>query len=178
MNFNQYFIIIINGRFCGLNFIYMSKKGFTLIELLIVIAIIAIIAGVVFVALNPLQRFQDARDSRRWSDITSVLSAIKIHQVDNGGSYLTSISDATAGLNYMIGTNGATDCDTCTTVSTTVSCVDLTGLVTAGYLGSVPVDPSSGTALKTLYYLNKASTGIVTVGSCVPEGGSAINVSR
>ena len=68
-----------------------KTKGFTLIELLIVIAIIAIIAAVVFVALDPLTRFQDARDASRWSDTAALLSAIKVDQVDNGGSYLTAV---------------------------------------------------------------------------------------
>ena len=55
-----------------------NKKGFTLIELLIVIAIIAVLAAAVFVALDPLTRFSDARDATRASDITQILSAIKI----------------------------------------------------------------------------------------------------
>src|SRR3989344_7417247 len=82
----------------------LSKAGFTLIELLIVIAIIAILAAVVFVALDPLTRFRDARDSSRWSDITAILSAIKVDQVDNGGSYIAVVSGLTAGEVYMIGT--------------------------------------------------------------------------
>ena len=84
-----------------------KRGGFTLIELLIVIAIIAIIAGVVFVALNPLKRFQDARDSRRAANISSILSAVKVHQIDNGGNYLAAIAATTAGSNYMIGTDAA-----------------------------------------------------------------------
>jgi type IV pilus assembly protein PilA len=156
----------------------MNQKGFTLIELLIVIAIIAILAGVVFVALDPLTRFQEARDATRWQDVTAVLSAIKINQVDNGGSYLAAIAATTAGSNYMIGTGG-TGCDTgCTAITTQAACLDLTGLVTAGYLGKVPTDPSSGTSAKTLYYLNRTATGIVTVGACVPEHATAIGVTR
>ena len=50
-------------------------QGFTLIELLIVIGIIAVLAAATFVALNPLTRFQDARDARRRTDISAVLSA-------------------------------------------------------------------------------------------------------
>ncbi len=152
-----------------------NKKGFTLIELLIVIAIIAILAAVVFVALDPLTRFQNARNSQRWSDVTNILSAIKLDQVDNGGSYLTAIGATTAGNYYMIGTgsgNGA-----CTAQATTGH-VDITGLVTEGYLGSVPTDPSGGTAAETGYYLMRASTGIITIGSCEPENSATIVVSR
>lgn len=156
----------------------VAQQGFTLIELLIVIAIVAILAAVVFVALNPLQRFKDARDARRWSNITELLSAIKLNQVDNGGSYVAALQSATASTTYQIGTAGS-GCDTgCTAISTATACLDLSGLITSGHIGSIPMDPSSGTAAKTLYYIIKASTGIVTVGACVPEGSSAISVAR
>ncbi len=157
-----------------------TTRGFTLIELLIVIAIIAIIAGVVFVALDPLTRFQDARDSRRWSDATALLSAIKVNQVDNRGSYLATINSTTAGLAYMIGTNGATGCNVaCTATTTQASCVDLTGLVTAGYIGAIPQDPSSGTAAMTRYYLVRNSAGTVSISACTPEHTPAgISITR
>ena len=153
----------------------MNKKAFTLIELLIVIAIIAIIAAVVFVALDPLTRFQDARDSQRWSDVTGVLSAIKIDQVDNGGSYLSSINSASIGATLMIGTTGAAG--TCT-ATTTSGNVDISGLVTEGYLGKVPYDPNNGSDGETDYYLYKDSTGIIKIGSCEAENAGAIEVSR
>lgn len=154
------------------------KKGFTLIELLIVIAIIAILAGVVFVALNPLSRFQEARDSTRWSDVTSVLDAIKVDQVDNGGSYLTSITALTAGSNYTVGTCAIGGDTGCTAKTTQAACADLSGLVTEGYIAAIPFDPSTGTAAKTDYYITRASTGAITIGACDPESGSTISVTR
>lgn len=156
----------------------MKKKGFTLIELLIVIAIIAILAAVVFVALNPLARFKAARDSTRWSDVENILSAIKLHQVDNGGVYLDTINALDNDKYYTIGTCTSGGDSGCTAQTTEETCVDLTGLVTAGYLPSVPKDPVSGTDSKTDYYLKKSATGIITVGACDPEGGSPIEVSR
>jgi len=163
----------------------LHEKGFTLIELLIVIAIIAILSAVVFVALDPLTRFRDARDSRRWSDASSLLNAIKIHQVDNGGSYLATISGLTSGTVYMVGTGGASGCDAQNTYCKTNSnaaCVDLSGLVTGGYLGSVPISPNgagSWTANITGYTLTRASTGIITVRACEGENMTGeISVSR
>ncbi|MFA5076493.1 MAG: prepilin-type N-terminal cleavage/methylation domain-containing protein [Patescibacteria group bacterium] len=150
------------------------KKGFTLIELLIVIAIIAILAAVVFVALDPLTRFRQARNSTRWSDITAVLDAVKVHQVDNSGSYLASVTALTAGNYYTIGTCATGGDDGCTAKTTQAACVDLTGLVTAGYLGKVPMDPSTGTAAETDYYLMKSSAGAITVGACDPEGSGVV----
>lgn len=156
-----------------------KRKGFTLIELLIVIAIIAILAAALFVALNPAKRFQDARDAKRHQDVESVVAGLKAYQVDNNGSYPAAVSSLVAGTVYTIGTNGATGCDTgCTAKTTNASCVDMAGLVTGGYLGSVPKDPSSGTDAKTDYYVIKNSTGTVEVGACDPEDGSAINVVR
>jgi prepilin-type N-terminal cleavage/methylation domain-containing protein len=160
-----------------------SSAGFTLIELLIVIAIIAILAAVAFVALDPLTRFRDARDSSRWNDITAILSAIKVDQVDNGGSYLGAITSTTAGTEYMIGTD-TSSCETFTcdvTISASGDCVDLTGLATEGYVSSVPISPTGAitwTAGHTGYYLIRNSVGSVTVGSCESENTSDIAVTR
>lgn len=155
-----------------------NKTGFTLIELLIVIAIIAILAVVVFVALDPLTRFQKARDAQRYSDVIAVLDSIKLDQVDNGGSYIAAVSGLTNGSFYTIGTC-ATDGNTgCTAKTTLAACADLTGLATEGYLPSIPMDPSSGTAAKTDYYISKAATGVITIGACDPENAAAISVAR
>ena len=165
----------------------MNKKGFTLIELLIVIAIIAIIAAVVFVALDPLTRFQDARDSSRWSDVSGLVSAIKIDQVDNGGSYLASIAALTAGNVYMIVDGAtATGCDdqntSCDTdVTSDTSCVNLAGLVTEGYLGSVPTSPDgAGTWASTItgYTIERETTGIIHVRACESENSDEVVISR
>ncbi|MBU2541977.1 prepilin-type N-terminal cleavage/methylation domain-containing protein [Patescibacteria group bacterium] len=172
------------------HYFFLKKKnsaGFTLIELLIVIAIIAIIAAVVFVALDPLTRFRDARDSRRWSDASALMSAIKVDQVDNGGSYLTAITSVTDDVVYMIGTavagcDDAYDAGNCDSVVVNdTACVDLSGLVTGGYIGSVPVSPNGSatwTSSTTGYTLTKASTGILTIQACESENSDSISVSR
>lgn len=156
-----------------------TKKGFTLIELLIVIAIIAILAAAIFVALDPVSRFQEARDSRRYNDLNNVLTAVVTDQVDNGGAYIAAVTALTDDLFYTIGTNGAAGCNVgCTAQVTQAGCVDLTGLVTEGYLGSVPMDPSTGSAALTDYYMSKKANGTVEVGACDPEGGAAITLTR
>ncbi len=162
-----------------------NKKGFTLIELLIVIAIIAILAAVVYVALDPLSRFRSARDSKRWEEVGTILNAIKLDQVDNGGTYLTSIDALTTGNVYMIGTAIAgcddqnANCDT--DVSADDACVDITGLVTEGYLGEVPVSPNGDgawTSSITGYTLTVNNNGTVTVRACESESGDEITLSR
>lgn len=162
-------------------------RGFTLIELLIVIAIIAIIAATVFVALDPLTRFKDARDSSRWSDISAILSAIKVDQVDNKGSYLSTIGAMSDGSVYMITdgvvSSGCADqnnyCDT--DVSGGSYCVNLAPLVTEGYLGDVPISPNgdgSWSASITGYTIQKSSAGIITVRACESENSDEIWVAR
>lgn len=164
-----------------------NLRGFTLIELLIVIAIIAIISAVTFVALDPLTRFQDSRDAQRWSDVSTILTAIKVDQVDNKGSYLSAIIGLTDGENYMIGTGASgacnVDCDDIDDAGfdLNANCVDLTGLVNEGYLAEVPVGPNGdGTWSSDLtgYVLTATSTGAITITSCESENTTAISVAR
>lgn len=155
-----------------------QQQGFTLIELLIVIAIIVVLAAAVFVALNPAKRFQDSRNARRSSDVASILSALKTDQIDNGGTYLTAVAALTVDTEYTIGTD-AVGCNAgCTAVTTEAACADLTGLVTDGYLGSVPFDPSSGTAAETDYYIMRNTAGTITVGACDAENGATVSLTR
>ncbi len=169
---------------------FKSRKGFTLIELLIVIAIIAIIAAVVFIALDPLTRFQDARDSRRWSDINALMSAIKVDQVDNRGAYFygvdydTSAAATDAGTEYMISnatTTSGCNASGCSAVAASNDCVNLQSLSTEGYLGALPISPNgsgSWTAALSGYYLIKNANGSVTVGACEAENTSSITITQ
>lgn len=165
---------------------YQKRKGFTLIELLLVIAIIAILALLIFVALDPATRFKDARDSRRFSDVNNLLTAIKVDQVDNRGSYLTTLQNATSSEVYLIGscTSGATAAgvtDYCDTDPTQAACLDIGSLVTDGYMGSIPVSPNGSgtwTTSTTGYTITKASTGAVTVRACESENTTEIYLSR
>lgn len=155
-----------------------KKSGFTLIELLIVIAVIAILAALAFVALNPLARFQDSRNAKRWADVNMIISALKLDQVDNGGTYMSDVADLTEDLYYQIGGGSGCNADTWTCANPTVvlqtDCIDLEELVDDGYLPAVPIDPSDTNASsdETRYYLSVQSTGILVIGSCSEELGS------
>ena len=161
-----------------------EQKGFTLIELLIVIAIIAILAAVAFVALDPLTRFRDARDAARFTDVTALISAIKIDQVDNRGNYLWAAGTAASATEIYQISNATTssDCDTnCSVATATDHCINLQGLVDEGYLAELPVSPNgsgSWTSGLTGYYYQRNTNGTVVVGACEAENTSTITVSQ
>ncbi len=165
----------------------MNHRGFTLIELLIVVAIIAILAAVVFVALDPLTRFQDSRDSVRWQQASEIMSAIKLYQVDNGGYYPSNVTSAASSVVYMINDGSiVTGCDSqnasCDTdVTATASCINLSDLVTGGYLGQLPISPEGvGTwsAGVSGYTLEKDANGALHVRACESENSEEIEIVR
>jgi len=172
-----------------------NNAGFTLIELLIVIAIIAILAAAAFVAYDPLTRFKDSRDASRWSDVSAISEAIQLDQVDNGGSYLTEITDMSIDEWHMIvnGSSMNSGCDDNETycdvnIYQDSSCIDLEGLVTEGYLGEVPVSESSGDVVwddgsgindeGSGYALKKDASGAITVQACESENVDVIRITR
>lgn len=146
-------------------------SGFTLIELLVVILIIATLATLVFVAINPIQRFAQARNSHRWNDVNSLLTAIHEYIVDNNGSMPTGINTTEKQLGTCVSGGAAT----CTT--TAAACLDLSTLLNK-YLKSIPIDPSGGTAGTTFYSVVADANNIVTVRSCAAELSVSIQVSR
>jgi len=70
-----------------------QNKGFTLIELLIIIGIIGFLAAAILVAVDPVRRIQEARDSRRWSEVNSILNAYLNRQVDDKEYYFGYFDD-------------------------------------------------------------------------------------
>jgi prepilin-type N-terminal cleavage/methylation domain-containing protein len=160
--------------------IFSGKTGFTLLEILLVIGIIAVLAAVIVVSLDPARRFEEARNSRRLSDIQSILSAVQQYTVDNNGTLPDGISDVETQI-------GAANVNCATTISsstvcnvTTQSCVDFsvvdTGLVR--YLKSIPFDPLNGDADYTHYSVQVDANGIVTVRACDSTDASISAVSR
>ncbi len=184
------------------------QKGFTLIELLIVIAIIGILAAVVIIAVNPGRQLAQANDARRSSEVNAVLNALGQYGADFAGANPpglgTFVWDATTSGNVQVvmdDVNAA--CETgllCpggtgrpVTLSATAPCIDLSdpdnpqpsGLdndLTPTYLTTIPRDPqaaATGGTSETQYYVDRDSgTRRVTVGACIPQIQSFIEVTR
>ncbi len=151
-----------------------KRSGFTLIELLVVIAIIATLAVVVFVALDPVRRFQESRNSRRWTDVNSLLTAIHQYTVDNEGTMPTGLT--ADGNTYQLGSCASGGATLCTTAQ--AACVDLSTPL-ATYLKSMPIDPLTGsTAATTGYSVSVDSNNLVTVAACRAERSEVVQVSR
>lgn len=148
-----------------------------MIELLIVIGIIAFLASAIFIAVDPAKRFAESRNARRWTDISTILEAVLQYAIDQDGTLPAGIDDVGATV-QVLGTN-ASGCEAgCTAKLSAASCLDLSDVLIPKYLGLIPYDPYTGSVAFTDYYINRSATGRIEVGSCDPELGATIFVSR
>lgn len=113
-----------------------KHQGFTLIEILIGIALLAILLALVVAAINPAQRFRDARNTQRYSDVTSIMDAINLNMLANNGLWTCTTGQlpttaSTTAQQTMTDTVGGYNICPC--------------VVTPGYIASMPADPSTGT---------------------------------
>jgi prepilin-type N-terminal cleavage/methylation domain-containing protein len=151
--------------------------GFTLLEILLVVAAIGILAGIVIVAVNPSKQLGDTSNAQRRSDVNAVMNAVYQYALDNNGAFPSGLV-ATATTPSMLGT-ATSGCNTiCTATTTAAACLNLTNDLTPTYIVGIPMDPLSGTAANTDYYIRRLSTGRLVVGSCDPEQSEVISVTR
>ena len=105
------------------------------------------------------------------------MNAVYQYALDNNGAFPSGLV-ATATTAVMLGT-GTTGCNTiCTATTTAAACVDLSSSLVPTYIVGIPTDPLTGTAVNTDYYIRRLSTGRIQVGSCDPEQGATITITR
>lgn len=155
------------------------KLGFTMVELLIVMAIMTTLTTLVFVSLDPITRFSEARNSRRTTDVNSVLTAVHEYVIDNdgtlpGGATGIPVAPTPAKQLGSCASGGATLC-----TGAQAACLDLSGATLLGkYLKSMPTDPGSGTSATTGYSVQRDTNNIISVNACQAELSEIITASR
>lgn len=115
------------------------RPAFTIVELLMVVAVIAILAGISITAINPEKNQTDATDALRLKSIATIKEAIDTYEIANFVKpYSTNVLP---GIYYDICADGQSG-----------DCIDMSILVTVGYLADFPEDPStkSGSSLKNI----------------------------
>jgi len=168
-----------------------QRKGFTLLEILLVIAAIGILAAIVLIAINPNRQLAQARNTQRRSDVSAISSAVYQKIIDDAANGTTAMNDALVDSTvYALGTAGAATTPTDTvcltnTGGSTTAMIDLTSqLVGASgtYIGAIPVDPSGGTSVCTLYTITQSTSQRITVSAPKTEtsatGATLISITR
>ena len=109
--------------------------------------------------LNPGRQFNSARDTQRRADLYSITNAVYQYATENNGNLPTVIT-TTPGI---IGTGG----------------VNLAPVLVPTYIADIPVDPTSGTATQTNYWIHLDANGrVVATAASELNPGSTITVQR
>ena len=146
------------------------SKGFTLIELLVVIGILAVLLAITLIAINPARQFSQANNTKRRSDVNSILNAVNQYMADNKGA-------VPAGVTTSVQTIANTGANICTAL-------------VSQYIAALPRDPltANGVAVTdcaavggyTTNYtiVQSATNNRITVNAPAVEIGESISVTR
>lgn len=163
----------------------LMSKGFTLIELLVVIGILAILLAITLIAINPARQFNQANDTKRNSEVSTVLNAVGQYFADNKGL-----------LPAGIPTGVATDALPIGYSATAGARADICGDIVPTYISALPVDPAAnggsgngvalsacpaaGTEYTTGYTIVRSAGSNARVTVCAPSTaiGAPICVTR
>lgn len=99
-----------------------NKKGFTLIELLVVIGILAVLLTITLIAINPARQFAQSNNTKRRSDVNTILNAVNQYMADNRGQLPSGITTTA----QEVSNAGANLCTT----------------LVSDYLAALPADPT------------------------------------
>ena len=144
------------------------KKGFTLIELLVVIGVLSVLLVITLVAINPSRQFSLANNTKRRSDVNSILNAIHQYAADNKGVLPTGVTTIVQAVSS--------------------SAANVCASLVSNYLAALPADPLTNNgasvsdcavAYTTGYTVVKSATNNrVTVAAPDAELSEAISVTR
>lgn len=145
-----------------------GSKGFTLIELLVVIGILAVLLAITLIAINPARQFAQANNTKRRSDVNSILNAVNQYMSDNRGALPASITSTV----QNISNTGANIC----------------AALVPQYIAALPRDPltASGVSVSdctvaydTNYTIVQATgSSRITVNAPAVEIGDTVSVTR
>ncbi len=139
-----------------------AKRGFTLPEVLVVVGILSILAVIAIIAIDPVSRFEDARNSRRLSDIQAIAGALHQYTIDHKG-VLPKGLDAREKQIGIASSGCALVTDNCSVQEE--ACLDLTAVITP-YLHGVPSDPNRGTREFARYSVRIGENNAIVVRAC------------
>jgi type IV pilus assembly protein PilA len=144
----------------------MQRRGFTLIELLLVMGLMAILSSIVIAALSPTRQLASGRDTKRVSDVNTILNAVYQYSIDHAGNFPSSLvvgpAKGICKTGLLICNNG----------------VNLNAL-SGSYLVSIPEDPNaSTTGTGTEYFIQRLANGRLTISAPLAEGSDPIVVTR
>jgi type IV pilus assembly protein PilA len=145
-----------------------NTKGFTLVELLVVIGVLAVLLTITLIAINPARQFSQSNNTKRASDVNTILNAVHQFAADNKGTLPTGI--------------------TTTAQNVSSAGADICASIVTDYVAALPVDPltNNGTpvtncavAYDTNYTIVRSATNSrITVTAPAAELGAVISVTR
>jgi type IV pilus assembly protein PilA len=145
-----------------------NNKGFTLVELLVVIGVLAVLLTITLIAINPARQFSQSNNTKRASDVNTILNAVHQYAADNKGQLPAGITTTV----QNVSSGGA----------------DICALIVTDYVAALPVDPltnngtpvtNCGVAYDTNYTIvRSAANNRITVSAPAVELGQVISVTR
>lgn len=164
------------------------NKGFTLIELLVVIGILGILLAIVLIAINPARQFAQADNTKRASDINTIINAIHQYSADHRGTLPPGMPAKPA-----VGDPATTPVDIKSTLDpVTDPAADICAAIVPTYVSLLPSDPQAANngigisdcaSYNSEYQISIDSNGRVTVSAPktdtgVTQNGETISITR
>lgn len=156
-----------------------DQKGFTLIELLVVIGILAVLLAITLIAINPARQFQQANNTKRRSDVNSILNAVNQYMADNKGNLPAGIPVSPAAALNIKKVGGADIC--VALVPTYIAALPSDPTVSVGAasaVGAAVTDCAQANYDTGYTIVQSSANNRITVAAPTIELGDAISVTR